>query len=325
LEPWLVAWEEFSSYVLNDDWDVYANQVKYTGQIGSQQAVGHTAAGYGDKVAPFIDGDEGQFFVAYTVVGSSILTRSIGCQRLDWPGGASAPTRGQLRTLAGASTLSPPTLQGFAYDSDTGSHWVAVYERGTSIYCKRIGHTGGVTESATVHAYSSGVGAGSVAYLAQSGADEGRFLLAWSDNNFLFPLYGRFLGYPDAKSITTGTSCGGALFTPVGCGRPYAGNGNLYAVMHGVIPGTTGFFLAGPLPGNQPIPGAPGCMIFLDPVSMFVAFSAIADNKGVARMPLPLPDDPVFTGDLYFQGVCLDPQANPLGLETTNRLLLEIR
>jgi hypothetical protein len=40
---------------------------------------------------------------------------------------------------------------------------------------------------------------------------------------------------------------------------------------------------------------------------------------------VPLPDDPAFLGDVWFQAAFLAPGSNPLGLKTSRGLLVQVR
>ena len=84
----------------------------------------------------------------------------------------------------------------------------------------------------------------------------------------------------------------------------------------------TGTFAGLPLPVDLGPFGAPGCAISTD---LALVWSASADPTGAATWSFGLPASPWLQGEwLRFQGLAVDPGANPLGVVTTEGVKVEV-
>ncbi|MBK8980107.1 MAG: hypothetical protein IPM29_29760 [Planctomycetes bacterium] len=317
--PWVVAWQQRDANDPNDDWDLYVNRVYPDATRSLEAEVGPYASATISAYSPRVDGDWGSYLIAYDR-GQLFVPTQVGYQRFDWAQGSGPPSLKAERTLRRPLSYYG-TAHAIAFDHDTRSHWVIVYQNSASdVGVMRVGHSGGTIESATLHSFGSGAGAGGAAF----GTRYHEFALTAADVDLLYPLYGRRMTYPAASTSTYGSSCN-APAGLVAHRDPFAGDGN-FQVTVGFPSGltTTAALLASSSRDSWLIPGAEPCRGYLSMAAMFVADtrSNVTFNTFFA---IPLPDDPVFVGDVYFQVVYLNTTANPLGLETTNGLLVNVR
>lgn len=321
---WLVAWSELWTNAV-DDWDVQINRVDLHGQIGTMHLAGpHTASSW-DATEPLIDGpleDSTPSFgdgalLAYQLVQPGTRVRTaIGYQRVHWAANSSSPAVGPQRILATGGFVRP-VLWGLARDTLRSSFWAMVHQEGTTLRVTRVGYSGGVVESRTVHTYSGGVGGAAVAHNFAHRS----FTVVYSDNSFLWPLYGRLFTYPFAMPSPYGTSCSGSNLTAGFVPWSNAGNGDfrLHTQPSGNLPTV---YMASPFQAASPVPvaGAPGCSFFIDASLMFAI-----GTSSIGSLPIPLPDDPPFFGDVHCQAAILDPNANALGVTLTDALFIPVR
>ena len=78
-----------------------------------------------------------------------------------------------------------------------------------------------------------------------------------------------------------------------------------------------------PLPASLATLGMPGCDLLV-PLSS-ISLTANANRQGVATVSVPLPDRPMFRGDLYTQALVHSPGSNALDLELTAGLQVRVR
>ncbi len=129
----------------------------------------------------------------------------------------------------------------------------------------------------------------------------------------------------DADTSSYGVSCGGSLTdAPFGYGNAlaYAG-GVMLLACSGPTHGTSCQLWVAGGSGSSTLPG--GCTLLLDAsASVLQAFSFSMNSPSGNLLSIPLPDDPVFVGDLYFQVTWQDP-SNSTITKTTNGIEARIR
>jgi hypothetical protein len=133
--------------------------------------------------------------------------------------------------------------------------------------------------------------------------------------------------YPSgAVAVSHGTGCGtGRVDSPQ---RPYAGHALYEVDLVNVNPASPALCLISLAPAAIPLDaaGLPGCMLNVDMGPLFVtAIPGLTLVGGWFPVPLPLPDAPVATGDLFLQFFYYSPFANPVGFEGTQGLRVQVR
>jgi hypothetical protein len=68
----------------------------------------------------------------------------------------------------------------------------------------------------------------------------------------------------------------------------------------------------------------PGCTLLVNPGFVILIPSATSAG-GSTFVGLPLPDAPVFLGDVWFQWLHMSPNANPMAMRTTGGLKVQVR
>lgn len=149
-------------------------------------------------------------------------------------------------------------------------------------------------------------------------------LSSFSALNVSFGLYGQRLQYPAAAASTLyGTGCGAGVISAT---RPFAGDEFFAVSMTGRPNGTACVFFLGFGPAAVPLDlfAMTGCVFNLDP-SLLAFNVATTVSGGAARLGLPLPDDPVFLGDLYAQWAFVQPGLNGANLAATRGVRIQVR
>ncbi|HEX5053697.1 MAG TPA: hypothetical protein VFZ65_18095 [Planctomycetota bacterium] len=316
-----VAWYRATSPV---DYGIDAVRTGFTGPLGLGISVD---AGPGfDAVSPRIDGDpNGHVLIAFTARNQITFASRVDYALFDWTN-PSVPVALRQATVAGGTLLSPVVLDGVAYDIDTRSHHTIVHHRGSAVTATRVGFTGGIVEQGAIATTGNAV-AGSVGYLHATGTTgmQGRYPIFFADSAVGQPIWGSAMTYPTTQITATGTGCHGALLHGGAVPQPYAGNGNFGVQADGLPAAALAVWVAAFGLGSLPIPGAPGCTLQVDPTTMYLLAPQLASLAGIVQLAVPLPDDPVWTGDLYLQCAWLQGGLNPLGLGVTNGLLVPVR
>lgn len=125
---------------------------------------------------------------------------------------------------------------------------------------------------------------------------------------------------PTASYTFTGIGCTGSNGRPVHQtdGYPYLGN-DLFAFNVRNTPASAPVALilaAAAFPVPVPLPGAPSCLIYNNPL---LTLGAQALGSGEASVPLPVPNNSSLGGGaILAQFAVLDPTANQLGITTSN-------
>lgn len=316
-EPWRVLWSEDSGN--NVDFFVRGNVVNSAGAIGVAQSL---VLGT-DAREPRLDGGSGRYVMTWLDTPSGTNGR-LHARRFDWSA-AGAITNVHDRTLATAATLPVQSIAqgGVAYDAVTQSHWAVTWRSSqillsstTSATIVRLGHSGGVVDTAVLHpSGADGVALPVVAFdgRPQVGQAEG-FVTACALNNSNGTVNFRRYEYAPPSTNAYGTSC---RTNAIGDGHPpYAGSEFYRTAVLGLPAGTPALWLFGTTPANVALDGLGmfGCSLL---VNYVVVLGTVADGTGLAQMTIALPDDPVYLGDFYSQWAWFEPAANPFGFVTS--------
>ncbi|MCB9891220.1 MAG: hypothetical protein H6833_06215 [Planctomycetes bacterium] len=333
-DGWIAAWQEFDSSLRFPDVEIHAvrtdDQARRTGSsVRLVDPISRRA------VMPKIAGSDETYLLTYGLSGSMTSSRATGLRsmRVDWSVRSAVPSLGTIRTIASSSTDWFEN-EDLAFDRNTRSHWVATYASKrqltlspTTLSVARMGGSGAVTEAANLLTNSSLETRGpAVAYDARYG----RFAIAYTTTEALrngtqYRVRALHMLYPPtATRASYGLSCGPGRIT---AGFPFAGNYEFAVELSNVTPGVPWLMLLALQTGSIPLDpiGMIGCTMLVDPSSVLVSATGTTDRRGNASTPLPLPDDPVFTGDLYFQYLYLAQGINPANLATTSGLLVRVR
>lgn len=186
----------------------------------------------------------------------------------------------------------------------------------------RLGSTGGIIEARLLFISRANNGTfPSVAY----DADLGRFPIVFATDQTNDPVYGRALEYPaDAINTRYGTGCGlGVIYAA----DPYAGKRNFRVQVQSAPATTPGFLFCALGPSSLPLASInmPGCFFNTDPTTFVLNLNGTTSSVGLLLFPIPLPDVPAVTGDLYFQIFYVSINANPAHLQATRGMHCQIR
>src|SRR5690606_8295940 len=173
----------------------------------------------------------------------------------------------------------------------------------------RLGHSGAVTESGTLYGGPYQAETAAVTYDRAAGG----FATVYADRQTGGSVvFGTAIEYPPAAaSVVYGTGCGGSISAD----RPYAGHEFFEVRLRAGQLTAAAFLLVALAPGSTPLDplGMPGCVLNIAaspaPMSLTVPMYG-----GSTATELALPDQPLLTGDVYFQWGYLDVNANALGV-----------
>ncbi|MEZ5964205.1 MAG: hypothetical protein R3F56_10205 [Planctomycetota bacterium] len=326
---WIVAYQRYDNTIPGDDWDVQCARVTTAHTIAGNFFMGSSSGSPTHKLAPQVAGRGGRY------VCSMIRSDTVGtfgadiiAERFDWSESASTPNKFGYRRIASGGTADYVN-GGLAYDSNTRSHWCAVYQRGGyaagDTFALRLGYTAGVVESATLYNGPNGAYSPNVTF--DDDNNEFDIVYGSTDNPPSgYPVYGQKLQYsPSAINVLYGTGCGSGTISAL---TPNAGYEFFEFRMGGRPDGTPAILWLSL--GSAAIPlnpfGMPGCFFNVNPTGgAFITSIATSVAGGLARLPLPLPDAPVFIGNLYTMWAFLQPGLNPAGIGTTQGLRTQIR
>lgn len=155
---WLVAYQVYSTLVVNDDWDVVVRSVNENGVVSATLLVDNASADH--KMAPVIDGQAGAHAVAFTTSTlvqqpgkpSGVNGHQIRVVRVDWDfvaGTASEP----YGTVVLQSNADPRLeVGGLCMDRDTQSHWALLFRSNVTqqLYLRTVGYSGQQLQAETV-------------------------------------------------------------------------------------------------------------------------------------------------------------------------------
>ena len=299
----VVAWQERDNSSATNPWAIHARKVSdYSGPVGNVATLGDPSSSSSRSV-PQIAGTGSSHLVAYHRQESAFVS-SIRVHRFDW-NNTTNPTTISTRTIATSTFLDKVTLQDVATAyGDVGSRlWALAYsKKGNQLWATRLGHTGAVVEQTQALSNLKG-GASLCGRWPHSG-----FGLVAATSQSSFPLYGwRLLHSPDAANIPYGASCSGSISATV---PPHAGMGSSVGPRFiGGKAGHAAILYVSANPASIPLPG-PGCKMLVDTNALVLTHTTTLlpyGNQGIATHAIPLPDAPLFVGDLYCQWWHLHP------------------
>ena len=191
-----------------------------------------------------------------------------------------------------------------AYDTITDSHWGVIYQRGPftsgGVYVARVGYTGGPTESATVYSQRT---TGGYSPSITFDDDSQSFLLVYASTENPpsgLPIYGRTFNYPStAVNVLYGVGCGPAS---ISADQPLAGD-EFFRVYLSGAPAAQPAILAESNAAAAISLASSGmglCFFNVNPGLLFL-FATATNGSGTASLNFPLPDDPIFIGNVYWQ------------------------
>lgn len=324
---WVVAFEQYNNSITNDDVDVILSRVTSTGTIAGYGFAGPATGSPTHKLQPQVSGRNGRYCVS--MVRSNTRTSNGGgfgseilVERFDWPENAATPTKLGPNTLD-ASAPADFINGGLAFDDNSASHWALVYQRGGytvgNCFVRRVGYSGGNTEVATL--YSGPNGAYSPAVAFNDDANEFQCVYASTDNPPTGQnVYGHRFIYPTtAINVGYGTGCGPGSISAT---NPFAGSEFFRVFLSGVPNPTLAVLIVCGGTANIPLDGLgmTGCTNLID---LGIQFGSIVTTNNVAGFPLP--DSPLFTGNVYAQWAYFDAGLNPAGLGATSALRIQVR
>jgi len=324
---WMVAYQRLDNGIANDDWDVQCNRVSSTGAPASSFFMGSASGSPTHKLRPQVAGRGGRFTVSMIRDnGTGALGTDIMVERFEWADGAATPTKHGPKVVVADAVNQDFVNGGIAYDSNSDSHWAIVYQRGGfstgETYVHRLGSSGGTTEAATLYSGPNGAYSPNVTF--NDDASEFQIVYGSTDNPPSgLPVYGQRLQYPTtATNVLYGTGCAGSITAD----RPLAGDEFYTVRLSGAAASSPAVLwlslaaLAPPFP-LDPF-GLPGCFFHTSPLpgAFITNFPFTTSGSGAASLPLPLSDDPLFIGDLYWQWTSL-----PGGWGSTRGLRSQVR
>jgi len=296
---------------------------------GSMRARSPIAVSATDGFAqPRVAGAAGNFMV--TCVRSHLLSTQLQAMPTRWALADPTPTVAAAQTLASASLPSTLTNHGLAHDAVDGAFFGATYVSASSYsrtplasaYVLRLSGSGRVVEAATLYAeFGFSASAPSVTF---SRALPG-FPACCASNDAGRTLSGRALVYGAGATATRyGAGCGGAVIDAT---RPLAGSQSFRVAITNAVPGTATFLFGSTAAGSLALGGLgmTGCELLIDPARTWIVVPGATDQAGYGASTVPLPDNPLFTGDLFFQYLYVAPTANPARMAATGGLCARVR
>ncbi|MCU0867849.1 MAG: hypothetical protein MUC36_29030, partial [Planctomycetes bacterium] len=337
---WLVAFQEHNGNIVNDDWDIEVMAVDGNGTIGPTPLGTEEAADASrHKVGPQLAGGGGRFVLTYATrtfeqalpKPTSAEGQVLRAQRIDWD----LATNTGSRPHPAVDLFAPGTVTlrgtGIAFDAGSADHWCASlrHDPTTSYRVYKLGFTGNVVESGT---FPLATGATPANLAVTFNAEARSFPLVFAENdgsagNNL--LQASQLQY-DAVTPPTllGFSCGSgvwgdttaiALHQQLGAqGMPLQLTGAPQDLAAVLFVSTVAF----PIPADGL--GAPGCVLYPDlNLPNYLGSVGLTITGGAASTRLDLPESlPPMT--LTMQWVYLTPGANPLGLQASQGLTVQV-
>ncbi len=328
---WMVAWEQFNNAIALDDVDVIVSRRTSTNGDGGHFFMGPAGGAPAHKLQPQVGGRNGRYCVSMV---RSATRSSVGggfgsevlVERFNWSDTATTPTKLGPKTLISDTSPADFVNGGIAHDDNSSSHWAIVYQRGGftagDTFVVRVGYTGGDTESGTLYNGPNGSWSPNVAF--NDDADEFQCVYGSNDNPPSgLPVYGQRLQYPaTAINVPYGTGCGPGT---ISASNPFAGSEFFRINLGGVAAATPGVLLLSLGSGSIPLDfiGMTGCVANFNPAPAAFLFS-LGSTAG-AGISFPLPDDPLFTGNLFVQWGYLAAGLNPANIGATQGLRIQVR
>lgn len=317
---WVVTWDGISRSDALDDWDAYVTRIDpnaFGFGISFEVPDASTTLHEHDLA---IDGRDGRYLIAAkrgTVPYRGRPTQTV-VTRVDWPETVAFPTFGASRVLdEQPDSTSDLNL---AFDSDSRSHWYLGYRRVGLLVTvlRKLGYSGGVVEEFVTDS-SGGIGG-----LYHAASREFRVAYGYGSG-----LVAQRIVHPaDALSVRVGQGCQQSSLT-FGTDLPLAGSEFFGIRFGGIGDGNACVLLLSFAPASIPLDGygLTGCVLGVDPASpnFLVSIPRVSASGGIT-VTLPLPDAPVFRGDVFAQWLYqARPDANPAGWLLSWPLRIQIR
>ena len=336
---WLLAFQELNNNVSNDDWDITTVAVDGAGTVVD---TGLATVGAADPllhtIAPRVAGSAGRYLLTYTTRAfelmnpkpQSALGSAVFAQRLDWDHAAGTGSLPHPETTLLSVPNNVLRNGASAHDTVSDSHWcVGLSIDNQSRYrVAKLGYTGAVVEAQSI-VLSSGRTPDGFAVTFQSA--ERRFPIVYIENDPAGAglIYGTMMQY-DAVAPPTllGVACGSGVWAglPATANHQAIGTENLpLALTNAPVDSVALLFLstaAANLPGS--LFGAPGCILVPDILSgAYLGAVTATISGGNAALALDLPEF-LTPATLVLQWAYLVPNANPLGMQASEGLSLEL-
>jgi hypothetical protein len=337
---WIVAFQELNNNVANDDWDIAALDVSSSGVVGA--TVMDTAQANDPLlhcVAPQIAGAYGRYVLSY-VTRDFVLNQpkptgprgeALYVQRIDWDHQSDIASFAHSVVELESIATTQLRAEGIAFDWTSRSHWLATFsDRSTETFgMRKLGYTGNVVEART---YSLGTGALPLDMAPAFDADARQFPLALAVT--LSTGDGRlsanaFTYEPAAPPMLVGFACGSGVWTDLDDTelRQHIGSENMPLRLANAPLDTVALLIisADELPQPFPVPGAGGCTLVPDMFGAgYLGAVTATIGGGAAEVALSLPET-LSPFDLILQWAYLVPAGNPLGLQASEGLRIEVR
>lgn len=328
LGSWVVAWQHLGGLPFR--WDVVAQRIGSNG-VAAAGTFFTDRIGLEHQLAPVVDGQHGEYLVAFRSVPLGALTSTtqnghvLRAQTFTWGDGSIAPAATRpSQIVLGSASYPAYRADAVAFDRTTGAHW-AVSTSQVIFTAPRtgllvLGRDGKARENLQlVDNDSAGTG---VAF----DDDAHQFVVGFGDtqNGFHRANLVRF-AYPAQQPPTNyGSGCGAAQ--NLGIGSFLAGDPDNTLRLGGATAAAPAILAVGLAPANAPLPAPlmPGCTLLVDlsPASAVATLATVTSLLGRADVPLPLPSN-LPDVDLHVQWVYLN--ALGTGFLATNGLRAQIR
>ncbi|MCA8948174.1 MAG: hypothetical protein KDE27_01650 [Planctomycetes bacterium] len=135
-QPWLCVYQSEAVLNQSDPWAANGRLVRRDGTMASGQWTSDLAQnGTMHQLRPTVEGRQGRYAVAFSTASwpanpfptTSTLGDRLFVERLDWSGSSASPTLDLPPVQFRATSSRRMDLRDIAYDSNTRSHWTAVF------------------------------------------------------------------------------------------------------------------------------------------------------------------------------------------------------
>jgi hypothetical protein len=147
---WAIAYQTYSSIVLNDDWDIAVRLINLTGGITAALAIDNASPDH--KMAPLIEGGMTELLVAFTTSTlaqqpgkpAGINGHQLRVVRVDWSYVDPMGTEPHGTVLLQSNNDPRLELAGLGWDRDTKSHWTLMFRSNATevLYSRTVGYRG---------------------------------------------------------------------------------------------------------------------------------------------------------------------------------------
>ncbi len=313
---WIVTYQARTPALGAGNWSVRGQRIAAFGSKGTDTVLA-TSSTLPDLVHPEVDGTNYYYVVA--ALESSGTGWNVRATRFTWGITDVSPTIEWSEVVASVSTI-PQSLNSLsiAFDSDTFSHWAIAFRRDSDVLeFVRLGFNGDVVDTATPVSGSTVI-APSICYDRTE-----RHFSCINAIPILFgaAIVGRSWTYPDdAQRISYGSACGTASFLG-GATRPFLGQANYRVGLVGVTGTQPAALLVGFAPAqiDLGVIGMTNCDLLVggNPI---LTVPTLATSGGTNMF-----FDLTMAMDVYLQWAYVQPGTNPLSVQTTEGLKLQIR